>query len=126
MNGVMKMDFGTFIKGKRIEKGIALRELADKLKITPSYLSDIEKGRRYAPDKDKILEISSILGIVDEEELSQMFDLAGQSKAKDAVAPDLPEFINENEKIRVLLRKAKKANPSPETLDKMIKMLEEE
>lgn len=119
------MDFGTFIKDKRLEKGIALREMADKLSITPSYLSDIEKGRRYAPDKDKIQEIVNILGIINEEELNLLFDLAGKSKAKDAVAPDLPEFINENEKIRVLLRKAKKTNPSPEMIDRMIKFLEE-
>lgn len=120
------MDFGTYLKDKRIEKGIALRELAERLSITPSYLSDIEKGRRYAPDKEKISEMAKVLGIVDEIELSLLFDLAGASKTKDAVAPDLPEFINENEKIRVLLRKAKKTNPSPETIDKMIKFLDDE
>lgn len=118
------MDFGTYIKNKRMQKGIALRELADRLKITPSYLSDIEKGRRYAPDQQKISEIANILEIVDEEELNIIYDLAG--KSKDTVAPDLPGFINANEKIRVLLRKAKKANPSPETLDKLIQMLDEE
>lgn len=117
------MDFGTYIKDKRMAKGMALREMAEKLSITPSYMSDIEKGRRYAPDKNKITEIADILGIVDEEDVNLLFDLAGESK--DAVAPDLPQYINENDKIRVLLRKAKQTNPSPETLDRIIRMLDE-
>ena len=37
------LKFGEYIKSKRLEKGISLRELASKVGISPSYMSDIEK-----------------------------------------------------------------------------------
>lgn len=119
----MDKDFGQFIKEKREEKQISLREMAGKLGIAPSYLSDIEKGRRYAPDRKKILEIAEILGIHSEER-DLLFDLAG--KSKDTVSPDLPEFIMKKEKVRVLLRKAKDKQISDEKLDEIIQMLDKE
>ena len=119
----MEKNFGEFIKDKRTNKGISLREMASKLNIAPSYLSDIEKGRRYAPDKEKIIEIADILGIHSEER-DLLFDLAG--KSKDTVSPDLPEYIMENEKVRVLLRKAKDKQITDDKLERIIKMLDKE
>lgn len=115
--------FGEFIKEKRVAKNISLREMAAKLNITPAYLSDIEKDRRYAPDRDKILEIAEILSIHSGER-DLLFDLAG--KSKDSIAPDLPDFIMENEKVRTLLRKAKDKQVTDEKLDKIIRMLDKE
>ena len=43
------MTFGEFIKEKRLTKGINLRKLAELTGIAPSYLSDIEQGKRNAP-----------------------------------------------------------------------------
>ena len=37
--------FGSFIKNARVKKGIGQRELASKINVAPSYLSDIEKQR---------------------------------------------------------------------------------
>lgn len=119
----MEKNFGEFIKEKRMDKNISLREMAAKLNIAPSYLSDIEKDRRYAPDREKILEISGILDIHSGDR-DLLFDLAGNSK--DAIAPDLPDYIMENEKVRVLLRKAKDKQVTNDKLDKIIKMLERE
>ena len=42
----MSKDFKTFgdlLEFKRKEKGLSIRKLAELLKITPAYLSDIEK-----------------------------------------------------------------------------------
>jgi transcriptional regulator with XRE-family HTH domain len=118
---ILDIKFGEFIKDKRNEKGISLRDMAERLDIAPSYLSDIEKGRRYAPDKEKLEEIASILNI-DGTEKNYMFDLAG--KTKESIAPDLPEIIKEHEKASVLLRKAKEYNLTDEHWDKLIKMIE--
>jgi len=115
--------FGEFIKNKRNEKEITLRDMAKRLDIAPSYLSDIEKGRRYAPDKEKLVEIASILNL-NTEEKNYMFDLAG--KTKESIAPDLPEIIMEHEKASVLLRKAKEKNLTEKSWDKLIKIIEEQ
>ncbi|WP_432404860.1 helix-turn-helix domain-containing protein [Wukongibacter sp. M2B1] len=117
----MEKKFGEYIKNKRLEKGISLRQMAGKLDITPSYLSDIEKDRRYAPDKEKILTIARILDI-HSQELDLLFELAG--KSKDTVPPDLPQYIKENKVVRTLLRTAKKNNASDEELKELIKILQ--
>lgn len=98
------MNFGEYIKLKRIEKGISLRQFASKIGISPSYMSDIEKGRRYAPDKEKLEQIQKVLFVRDEE-IQKFYDLAGLSRNE--VPQDLPEYIINNNEIKVLLRKTK-------------------
>lgn len=100
------MNFGEYIKLKRMEKGISLRQLAGKIGISPSYMSDIEKGRRYAPDKEKLEQIQKVLFVRDEE-IQKFYDLAGLSRNE--VPQDLPEYIINNDKIKVLLRKTKES-----------------
>jgi transcriptional regulator with XRE-family HTH domain len=115
------MEFGKFIEGKRLEKGITLRQMAVDISITPSYLSDIEKGRRYAPDKEKLEEIANKLGL-NEDEKNKMFDLAG--KTKEAIPPDLPEYIMEKDLAVAFLRKARKNQISDEEWKELIKNLD--
>jgi len=103
MNKNVEQSFGEFIASKREEKKITLREMARLLKITPPYLSDIEKDRRNPPDKEKLNSIALILSL-SEEECSYMYDLAG--KKRNAISPDLPEYIMERDYVRVALRKA--------------------
>ena len=59
----MTGDFGKFIEKKRKGKNITLRGLASMLSIAPAYMSDIEKGHRYPPDKEK-LEAKTVLNIL--------------------------------------------------------------
>lgn len=100
------MNFGEYIKLKRMEKGISLRQLASKIGISPSYMSDIEKGRRYAPDKEKLDQIQKVL-FVNEDEIQKLYDLAGLSRNE--VPQDLPDYIINNDEIKVLLRKTKES-----------------
>ncbi|MFI3201613.1 MAG: helix-turn-helix transcriptional regulator, partial [Eubacteriales bacterium] len=44
--------FGEFVKDRRASLGMSLRGLAGELGIAPSYLSDIEKGKRNPPVGD--------------------------------------------------------------------------
>lgn len=71
--------FGKFIADKRKKLEITLREMAAELGIAPAYLSDIEKGRRYPPDMDRLMQIAKILKLT-EDEKHTMFDLAGEGK----------------------------------------------
>lgn len=101
------MTFGEFVKEKRQKVGITLRRFADILGIAPSYASDIEKSKRNAPTADILNKMIEVFEL-NEEEKSKMFDLAAQSK--EAVAPDLKEYLCENDIVRVALRKAKNLN----------------
>ena len=59
--------FGKFVREKREEKKINLRKLAEILEIAPAYMSDIEKSRRYPPDKEKIEKIAATLELTEED-----------------------------------------------------------
>ena len=98
-----EISFGNFVKIKRERLGKSLRGLAAELDMTPAYLSDIEKGNRYAPEKYlksmvKVLELSG-------DEIDVFYDLAGQSRNNNY--PDLSEYIGSTPMARVALRKAR-------------------
>jgi transcriptional regulator with XRE-family HTH domain len=118
----MDTQFGEYVKEKRLEKGINLRKLAEILDIVPAYMSDIEKGRRYPPDKEKIYKISEALSLT-ESETNKLFDLAALAK-ENTVSPDLPEYIMGNDTLRVALRKARDINADEDDWSKVIEMLE--
>jgi transcriptional regulator with XRE-family HTH domain len=116
-----ELSFGKFIADKRKSLGIALRVMAEELEIAAPYLSDIEKSRRYPPDMNRLLRISDILKLTDEEK-NKMFDLAGNGK--NTVSPDLPEYIMSSEKVRVALRKAREV-ATEKDWDEFLKKLNE-
>lgn len=118
----MDTKFGEYIKAKRMEKGINLRKLAELLGIVPAYMSDIEKGRRYPPDKEKLYKIAEVLHLT-ETETNTMFDLAALAK-ENTVSPDLPEYIMGSEKARYALRMARDINAGDQEWQKVIEMLE--
>ncbi len=120
MNG----SFGRFIEEKRKAYGMTLRGLAAELGIAPAFMSDIEKGHRYPPNKDKLYDLARILHL-NEEETNLMFDLAASEK-DNTVSPDLPEYIMNGNNIRVALRLARDKGATEETWQKVIDLLEAE
>ncbi|WPC43850.1 helix-turn-helix domain-containing protein [Clostridium sp. JS66] len=117
MNNIL--GFGKFIADKRKSLGITLRGMAAELGIAPSYLSDIEKGRRYPPDMDKLMLIVKILKLT-EDEKHKMFDLAGEGK--NTISPDLIEYIMSFAKVRLAIRKAREL-ATDEDWDEFVKKL---
>lgn len=120
----MTGEFGKYIEKKRKEKNMTLRGLAAELEIAPAYMSDIEKGHRYPPDKDKLEKLAQILSLPDQER-DEMFDMAAREK-DNTVSPDLPEYIMGTDKARVALRLARDTGASDATWQKVIDMLEAE
>jgi len=59
----MANDFGDFIHRVRIGQRQSLRHVAGRLGVTPTYLSDIERGRRNPPAPDKLEKLARALGI---------------------------------------------------------------
>jgi mannitol/fructose-specific phosphotransferase system IIA component (Ntr-type)/transcriptional regulator with XRE-family HTH domain len=55
--------FGQTLRILRLTAGISLREMARKLKVSPAYLCQVEKGNRPPPTHDHIERIAAVLGI---------------------------------------------------------------
>ncbi|MSO74767.1 MAG: XRE family transcriptional regulator [Alphaproteobacteria bacterium] len=59
---VDKEQFGAFIRRKREEKDLGLREMAKKIGISPTYLSKCERDEFPPPAEDKVRKIAMIIG----------------------------------------------------------------
>ena len=102
--------------------GINLRKLAEILDIAPAYMSDIENGHRYPPEKEKIYKIAETLHLTPEE-TDKLFDLAAGNK-KNSVSPDIADYIMEQDKSRVALRIARDTGAGEKEWEKIIRILE--
>ena len=122
--------FGKYIEAKRKEKGINLRRFAVLIdNMAPAYLSDIEKGNRYPPDKEKIAKMVEVLELTPKETADlydfAAFDRASVDKEKSsAISPDLPEYIMSSVPLRAALRKARDTDAGDDEWLKIIEMLE--
>ena len=106
----MTGEFGKYIDNKRRGRGeggddIKLRDIAEAMGITASYLSDIIKGRRNPPEINIIEKIAVVLKL-NSDEKEELLDLAGRDR--DGAAPDLPEYLMSNKipHVRKALRRA--------------------
>lgn len=114
--------FGEFVREKRLAAGVNLRKLAEILEIAPAYMSDIENGNRYPPEKDKIYKIAEALHLTPEE-TNTLFDLSAGNK-KNLVSPDIADYIMEQDKSRVALRIARDKGAGEKDWEKIIRILE--
>lgn len=101
--------FGTFLEQHRKDQDLTMRRFADMIGVTAPYLSDIEKGRRAAPDA-KLENIADVLHL-NREEREKMYDLAALTR-ENQVSTDLSGYIMETDMARVALRRAKERNLS--------------
>lgn len=70
--------FGKKLRNYRIEHGLKLKDLADALQVTSSYLSAIEMGRKNVPDT-LLIRIAEYLGL-DRPSTEELKRLAEESK----------------------------------------------
>lgn len=63
---MLQQSLGDRIKELRLGQGVSLRKFAEKIEITPSFMSDIELGRRY-PSDDVLKTIAKHLNVPFEE-----------------------------------------------------------
>lgn len=59
---LMNIIFGMKVRKARTEMGLGALAFARRCDLSPSYLTEIEKGRKY-PKRDKILKIAEVTGI---------------------------------------------------------------
>lgn len=61
------MSFGTFIRERRMSKGMTLFDVAAEAQVSVPYLSRIERDRENVPKDDLIRRIAAILDISEDE-----------------------------------------------------------
>ncbi|MBE7076065.1 MAG: helix-turn-helix domain-containing protein [Clostridiales bacterium] len=101
--------FGRFLRERRQEAGKTLCSFADDLNISPTYLSDIEKGNRPVPDR-LIDQLKGML-VISKEEEPYFYDLAYSSRCNH---PDINEYLERTPSARMFLRLAMRKNLSDE------------
>lgn len=113
-------NFGEFIVAKRMQREISLRKMAELMGVSAPFWSDIEKGRKNPPKLEKLELLAKNLMLTDEDK-SIMLDLAG--KERDAVAPDIPAYIMENDYVAAALRTVRDLGADEEDWDKFVEDL---
>ena len=118
--------FGEFIKERRIEKSISLREFCKRIEMDASNWSKVERGLLAPPqDEEKLRKIAQVLGIKFGSPLwKEMQDKANID------AGMIPEDILSDERVLnslpIFFRTIRSEKPTPEDLDKLIDMIRKE
>jgi transcriptional regulator with XRE-family HTH domain len=70
--------FGQRVRALRAERGIALKDMAAALGVTPTYLSALEHGRRGRPGWGFVQRVIQYFNVIwdDAEELQRLADLS--------------------------------------------------
>jgi len=115
--------FGEYIKKRRLEKDLTLREFCRRLEEDASNWSKIERGVMGPPqDKEKLRKIASILGIVENsdgwKELTTMASIG---------AGVIPEYIMSDKDIvdalPVFFRTIGSVKPTKEEIEELIQTI---
>ena len=114
----MEQTFGSFLREKRMARGLTLRGMAAKLDLSPVYMSNIENDRRPAPTRAYLERLEQELHL-NKAETEQMLDLAAKSQ-NDRVSADLPDYIMDREIVRAALRTAKEADATDQEWQEFI------
>lgn len=101
---------GEYIREKREEKDFSLRELAGKINVTATFLSDIERGQRH-PSDEVLKKIAEKL----DDEFENLKKLDNRVPLK-----ELKELFNSNQNYGFAFRKVAENKISPEELLKLI------
>lgn len=118
--------FGTFLNEKRKGK-MSIREFAQKLDISASYLCDLEQGRKLPPVQDEASNLYKdiiLLLRLSNDEIDIMNASIDEDLAENRrTSPDMAQYICQNEVARVAFRQIKELNPDASDLQEVIEML---
>lgn len=93
----MLTSFGKFCRKLRIDNGELLKDMADKLGVTSSYLSAVENGKRNVP-QEWLHDISRMYSLNDQQ-ISELKKAMGESQT--VIKLDLKALPNEKKDILV-------------------------
>ena len=112
------LTFQKFLREKRLEKNLGLREFAKLAGMQPSNYCSIEAGSLSAPPEDKLKRIADMLKLSAEEK-RLLFDLAAQTK--DEIPVDLKMLIKKDMAIPALLRTVEDEELNPQQISAIVK-----
>lgn len=118
--------FGDFVKNRRAELEIGLREFCEQLGYDPSNWSKIERGIFQPPQDRELLErVGKVLQLSDNlAALQEMHDKADLDRGQ------LPKDITEDTYVMSMLpavmRTIRETKPSSEEIDELIKLLRDD
>ncbi len=113
------MTIGSYIKKLRTIRNTGQRELARKVGVSPSYLNDIENGKRKYPSKRILKGIACVL----EANLEYLYDLAGKDSKN--IPHDIPDIIKNYSETTKLLRMVKNHNLGNTQIKKLTQFIKE-
>ena len=106
----MTKSFGRTIRELREAQKLGLRTAAERLEISPAYLSRIERGKERPPKPELVKRLATLLG----GDPDLLFRLA------ESTAPDLAAYIHDVPRVPEFLRTAKEMNLTAEDFDVLI------
>lgn len=112
------MQLGIYIRKKREEKDLSLREFASQLKKSPAFISDIELGRRN-PGVDLLNEIAQFFEVPVSE--LQKYDARVPVDAMKQLVQQNPGM---SAMLGVALRKAAEKKLTPTDIEKLIDQID--
>lgn len=116
------LPFGEYVKQKRENLKMTMRDFAEKVQISPAYLCDIEKGNRKPPVK-YLEKIAEVLQIIDTEELNAFYDSAGVSK--NGLHSDINTYIDGLPSARMALRTARDKHYTDEDWSRLVEIIKQ-
>ena len=102
--------FGETIREMRQAQRMGLRAAADRLGISPAYLSRVERGKERPPRPDLVKRMATLLG----GDPDLLFRLA------ESTDPDLAEYIHRIPNVPEFLRTAREMELTSEDFDALI------
>ena len=109
--------FGEYLKHKREEKQISLREVARTLGVSAPFLSDVENNRRGPLTEERLADLAKVLHL-NEKEKAEMYDIVG--KQKGLLAPDLNPYVTERPYVNAALRTARNLEANEEDWQRFV------
>ena len=109
--------FGEYLKHKREEKHISLREVARTLGVSAPFLSDVENDRRGPLTEERLADLAKGLNL-NEKEKDEMYDIVG--KQKGLLAPDLNPYVTERPYVNAALRTARNLEANEEDWQRFV------
>lgn len=109
--------FGSYLKHKREEKQISLRELARRLGVSAPFLSDVENNRRTPLTEERLATLADVLNLNKTDE-AEMYDIVGQQKG--LLAPDLNPYVTDRPYVNAALRTARNLEANEEDWQRFV------
>jgi transcriptional regulator with XRE-family HTH domain len=118
-----RLMYGQFVKNRRVDKGIGLREFCKSLGLDASNWSKVERGLLSPPqDEEKLRKIAELLDIEFGSDMwVEMKDLASISAG--SIPDDILSDENVLKSLPIFFRTLRSDKPTSDELDELIRML---